>query len=230
VATLSLATDLGDGQPMEHVLRSCMIALRLSDRLGIDESERAVVYYVGLLACVGCYADAHEQARWFGDDIALKAAIYGVDLAGLPMMTFMMRQVGAGEAPHRRAGRRIAFMAGGRREVEGMFVTHCIVTGRLAESLGLGSNVRDALQHAYERWDGRGEPQGLAGEEVAISARLTQLARAAEVFHRAGGVEAAIEVARKRRGTEFDPSLWTSSARTRRPYSRRWRQRRAGSP
>jgi HD-GYP domain-containing protein (c-di-GMP phosphodiesterase class II) len=207
VATLSLATDLGYGQPMEHVLRSCMIALRLSDRLGIDESERAVVYYVGLLACVGCYADAHEQARWFGDDIALKAAIYGVDLAGLPMMTFMMRQVGAGEAPHRRAGRRIAFMAGGRREVEGMFVTHCIVTGRLAESLGLGSNVRDALQHAYERWDGRGEPQGLAGEEVAISARLTQLARAAEVFHRAGGVEAAIEVARKRRGTEFDPSL-----------------------
>src|SRR6516162_890100 len=73
VAALSLATDLGYGQPMEHVLRSCLVALRLSAALGLDEAERARVYYVGLLACVGCFADAHEQARWFGDDIGLKA-------------------------------------------------------------------------------------------------------------------------------------------------------------
>lgn len=207
VATLSLATDLGYGQPMEHVLRSCLIALRLSERMGLDPSERVVVYYVGLLACVGCYADAHEQARWFGDDIALKAAIYGVDLAGLPMMAFMMGQVGSGEQPRRRAARRIAFMAGGRREVEGMFVTHCAVTGGLADSLGLGPDVRAGLQQAYERWDGKGEPHGLAGDAVAISARLMRLARAAEVFHRAGGPAAAVEVARARRGSEFDPAL-----------------------
>ena len=207
VATLSLATDLGYGQPMEHVLRSCLIALRLSERLGLDASERAVVYYVGLLACVGCYADAHEQARWFGDDIGLKAAIYDVDLAGLPMMAFMMRQVGSGEAPRRRAARRVAFMAGGRRDVEGMFVTHCVVTGRLAESLGLGPKVQEGLHQAYERWDGKGEPNGRAGEDVAISARLMRLARAAEVFHRAGGPGGAIAVARERRGSEFDPAL-----------------------
>jgi HD-GYP domain-containing protein (c-di-GMP phosphodiesterase class II) len=207
VATLSLATDLGYGQPMEHVLRSCLLSLRLGERMGLDESERVVVYYVGLLACVGCYADAHEQARWFGDDIALKAGTYGVDLAGLPMMAFMVRRVGAGEAPHRRLGRRLSFMAGGRKEIEGMFVTHCVVTGTLAECLGLGPAVRAALQQAYERWDGKGEPDGVAGEEVAVSVRLMQLSRAVEVFHRAGGAGAAIEIARKRRGTEFDPAL-----------------------
>src|ERR1700704_2063208 len=119
VAVLSLATDLGYGQPMEHVLRSCVLALRLSDTLGLDEAEHAVVYYVGLLACVGCFADAHEQARWFGDDIALKADMYDVDFAGLPMMVFMMRHFGAGEAPLARARRRVAFMAGGRKDVEG---------------------------------------------------------------------------------------------------------------
>ena len=32
VATLSLGTDLGLGQPMEHVLRQCLIALRLGER------------------------------------------------------------------------------------------------------------------------------------------------------------------------------------------------------
>ena len=207
VAMLSLATDLGYGQPMEHVQRACMLALRLSERLGMDSSERAVVYYVGLLACVGCYADAHEQARWFGDDIALKADMYGVDFAGFPMMSFMMRHVATGEPVLRRTGRMVAFMAGGRREVEGMYVTHCLVAGMLAERLGLGPETRDALQHAYERWDGRGQPKGLLGEEVAISARLMRLTRAVEVFWRREGSEAAVAVARQRRGSEFDPQL-----------------------
>lgn len=49
VAALSLATDLGYGQPVEHVMRSSVIALRLCDALEMDESERATVYYVGAL-------------------------------------------------------------------------------------------------------------------------------------------------------------------------------------
>ena len=40
VAALSLGIDLGFGQPMEHVLRQCLIALRLAERIGLDE-ERA---------------------------------------------------------------------------------------------------------------------------------------------------------------------------------------------
>jgi HD-GYP domain-containing protein (c-di-GMP phosphodiesterase class II) len=207
VAMLSLATDLGYGQPMEHVQRSCMLALKLSERLGLSDRERAVVYYVGLLACVGCFADAHEQARWFGDDIVLKTDLYDVNAAGMPMMMFMMRHVAHGEGMPKRAGRMAAFMAGGRHEVEGMYVTHCLVAGTLAERLGLGEDVRDALQQAYERWDGKGEPVGLKGEEVAISARLMRLARTVEVFFRQGGAEAAIEVARERRASEFDPAL-----------------------
>src|SRR5439155_13920178 len=76
VAALSLGVDLGFGQPMEHVLRQCLIALRLAERVGLDEEARAVVYYTALLVNVGCHSDAHEQAKWFGDDIALKAVKY----------------------------------------------------------------------------------------------------------------------------------------------------------
>jgi hypothetical protein len=73
LASLSLATDLGLGQPTEHVLRSCTPALNLGEDVGLDGSERAAVYYVALLAWLGCHADSHEQAAWFGDDIALRA-------------------------------------------------------------------------------------------------------------------------------------------------------------
>ena len=40
VAALSLGIDLGFGQPMEHVLRQCLIALRLAERVGLDEETR----------------------------------------------------------------------------------------------------------------------------------------------------------------------------------------------
>src|SRR5260221_1044519 len=76
VAALSLGIDLGFGQPMEHVLRQCLIALRLAERIGLDEEARAAVYYAALLINVGCHADAHEQAKWFGDDIAMKSPKY----------------------------------------------------------------------------------------------------------------------------------------------------------
>src|SRR5947199_7496179 len=86
VAALSLGIDLGFGQPMEHVLRQCLIALRLAERLGVTEQERAHVYYTALLINVGCHTDAHEQAKWFGDDLELKADKYEHDLRSLRAM------------------------------------------------------------------------------------------------------------------------------------------------
>src|SRR5262245_1603048 len=46
---------------------------------------------------------------------------------------------------------------------------HCEVATMLAARLGLGSSVCDALRHAFERWDGRGFPDGLSGERGACS-------------------------------------------------------------
>jgi HD-GYP domain-containing protein (c-di-GMP phosphodiesterase class II) len=207
VAALSLAIDLGYGQPMEHVMRSSRVALGLAERLGLDESERATVYYVGLLACVGCSADAHEQAHWFGDDIAFKASTYGVDMAGLSGMAWMMGRIGAGEPPLRRARTGLGFIGTGRTEAAEMAITHCVVAGSLAERLGLSGDVRLALEQAYERWDGQGQPAGLAGEEISIAIRLVKISRTAEAFHRSAGVGAAIAAVRKLGGKAYDPAL-----------------------
>jgi hypothetical protein len=53
VAALSLGIDLGFGQPMEHVLRQCLIALRIAERVEIPEEERAAIYYSALFVNVG---------------------------------------------------------------------------------------------------------------------------------------------------------------------------------
>ena len=80
VAALSLGIDLGFGQPMEHVLRQCLISLHLAERLELADEEKVVVYYTALLLTVGCHSDAHEQAKWFGDDFALKANKYKYEM------------------------------------------------------------------------------------------------------------------------------------------------------
>lgn len=76
LASLSLAIDLGLGQPMEHMLRSCLIALRLAEAAGLDRPDLAVVFYTDLVAWIGCHADSHQIAETFGDDIDFRRHYY----------------------------------------------------------------------------------------------------------------------------------------------------------
>jgi HD-GYP domain-containing protein (c-di-GMP phosphodiesterase class II) len=208
LAILSLAADLGMGQPMEHVLRQCLISLRLAQRLGLDEADRVVVYYAALLAWVGCHVDAYEQAKWFGDDLALKADFRRVDFgpaAAGPL--FMVRHLGAGKPVVERARLGVAFLGDGRRAAETMLENHWLAADALAARLGLAQRVRDSVQQTFERWDGKGVPKGARGEEILLTSRLVTLADVVEVFHRADGTDAAITVAMQRRGTQFDPQV-----------------------
>jgi len=207
VAALSLATDLGLGQPQQHIIRQTLIAMRVAELEGLSDDERAAIFYVSLLAWVGCVADAHEMGKWFGDDMAVRADSYLVDLTGLPMMRFMIGHVASGSSPIRRLTMIGRFLAGGSKEIERSMASHCEASGDLSLRLGLGSEVRDPLQQAFERWDGKGSPAKLAGGEIARIMRIVHVANDVEALHRIGGVDAAAEMLRSRRGTEFDPDL-----------------------
>ena len=207
VAALSLGVDLGFGQPMEHVLRECLIALRLAERAGLDDGERVVVYYTALLVNVGCHSDAHEQAKWFGDDIGFKSTKYEYEQRSLAGAAAALRLVGSGSPPLHRFRVGLEFALAGWREVDGMIARHSALASSLAGQLGLPGAVQQAVGASYEQWDGRGWPGQLKGDAVPVAARLTQLAEYTEVAHRIGGVEAATGLARKRAGGQFDPAL-----------------------
>jgi HD-GYP domain-containing protein (c-di-GMP phosphodiesterase class II) len=207
VAALSLGIDLGFGQPMEHVLRQCLIALRLAEGIGLDEEQRAVVYYTALLINVGCHSDAHEQAKWFGDDIALKSIKYDHAPRSLRMAAAGMRSLGSGHPPLHRFRLGLAFALSGHREVDDMIAHHAGIARTMAEQLSLPDDVVAALGAAYERWDGRGWPGELEGEEIPLASRLAQIAEYIEVANRLGGVGAVKQLARERRGGDFDPAL-----------------------
>ena len=189
MAAFSLATDLGLGQPVEHVLRSWLIAARLGDRLGLDADEREALYYVVMLAWVGCVAETPEVAGWFGDDIAFRHDGLSVDRAGLPMLGLALGHVGAGTSVAHRLRLGVTLVLTRGAPVERALITHCLATARLAEKLGLGGEVCNPLQQVFTRWDGSGVPPTVSGEGIAHAVRLFHLADSVEVYHRAGGVD-----------------------------------------
>ena len=91
------------------------------------------------------------------------------------------------------------------------------------ERLDLDQAIRDSVGQTFERWDGKGDPIGAKGEQVIVPSRLVNLADVVEVFHRAGGLEAAVDVARNRSGTQFDPALVALFCAARRGHLRRAR-------
>lgn len=207
VAALSLATDLGRGQPLEHCQRTTLIALRMGERVDLDEPGRVATYYVGLLDHVYCHADAHEQAKWFGDDIGFKSDAYEADLTSLRWLGLAARRLGSRRGPVGRARAIGAFPAAGLRELQRFLETHSRLQARFAQRIGLDEIASEALLQSYERWDGKGQPAGIAGEQIVVPARLVALADIVEPAARAGGVDRARHVARERSGGQFDPAL-----------------------
>jgi HD-GYP domain-containing protein (c-di-GMP phosphodiesterase class II) len=207
MATLSYAADLGLGQPMEHCLRQTVIGLRLADLVGANESDRAATYYLGLLMNVNCHADASEQARWFGDDISFKGDGFGMlDSTGPGMLGFILRRISSHGSAASRARRLAAFPVTGQKLLEEFFSTHSTLGAQFAERVGLADAVCLAIRHGYEQWDGKG-PGRVVGPDIALPARLVQLAGPMEVFSRSRGIDSARSVAQRNRATLFDPDV-----------------------
>jgi HD-GYP domain-containing protein (c-di-GMP phosphodiesterase class II)/DNA-binding CsgD family transcriptional regulator len=208
MAALSLATDLGMGQPLEQALRTCLIAIELADRVGLTKDEISEVFYVALLRFLGCTADAHEVAEIFGGDDLTERRESAPHIGGSPseLGRFILR-VGHGHGPLRRAQLFAGLIASGPRSMRDVARAHCEMAEHLAVRLGLPEGVRRALGNEYWRWDGLAAPRGFARNEIPISARIVFLARDAEVLHREGGSQLLRVSLRARSGHAYDPAV-----------------------
>jgi HD-GYP domain-containing protein (c-di-GMP phosphodiesterase class II) len=204
VATLSIASDLGTGHPMERALRACLFAISLGQAFQCDETAQADIYYVTLLRFAGCAADARHRAALFGDEIALGSEIDAVELWKLEPMLAFLHKHGFDRLPPDELQTLLA--TGVQRSVEAA-VANCEVGQSIAARLGLGARVIHALGDLFERWDGGGVPGKASGEQLALPARIATFALDAELFYRLGGESAVQQLARQRAGGQYDPAL-----------------------
>src|SRR5213080_390728 len=214
VGALSLATDLGTGQPLEHALRTAVLAVRLGELAGASAKELADTYYVALLHASGCTSNGHEAALLYGDDIAHRAAFYLIDpTSPAEVLAFYRAHVGAGRPPEVRAAMiEEAIANAGPRAREG-FAAMCEVAQRFAGWLDLGSDIQAALEYVFARWDGRGFPDA-HGDAIPLPMRLLHVARDISLFLSAAGPDDARGVLERRSGAAYEPRLAALAVRS----------------
>jgi len=210
MAALSIATDLGLGQPMEFALSSCIVAVRLAEKCGYSEVGLREVYYQALLRFIGCNVETDWLSSIAGDEQTLRADFHQIDSGDINvvinMFTNAIRKSFAGESPE-------TIENAVKRGLEGfphlpqMFTGHCEVAQRLATRLGFDKNIIHGLGQLYERWDGHGLPRNIKGEALTKAVLIVALAQDMVLFYRLGGLQASLKIAQERSGGAYSPAL-----------------------
>ncbi len=208
ISALSHALDITEGQPKGHALRSCLIGMRLAEEIGVPVADRSALFYSLLLKDAGCSSNAAKVCSLFrSDDQRLKQTMKTTDWTSFGAnFVWALRNVAPSGSPLERAAALLRLGLEQGKTVD-LFLTRCERGADIAQMIGLPEATAAAIRTLDEHWDGKGEPHGVAGDEIPLLGRIVCLAQTVDVFAETHGVPAAESIARKRSGTWFDPKL-----------------------
>jgi HD-GYP domain-containing protein (c-di-GMP phosphodiesterase class II) len=207
LGVLSVGTDLAMNLPPDVGLRSAALAVSLARAAGLDAAECRSAFDVALLQFSGCVGDTHIAIEAFGNEMELRTWLPFADF-GKPsdILRLVLKNHAADQPLMRRAGRILRALSR-MSAIPETTRTHCELARLFARALGFGAEIEPLLDQIFERWDGKGVPNGVKGDAIARSVRVVALAHDVVLFLRARGREAALEIAKQRSGGAYDPEI-----------------------
>jgi len=209
VSALSNALDLAEGEPYGHALRSCLIGMRLGEALDLSGDVKAALYYTLLLKDAGGSSTAAAFADLFGcDDRLVKHALKTIDWTRRSdIARVAVRDAGRGRPLGTRLGRILKIALAGPQGIRELVRIRCERGAELVRRMGFPEATGEAIRALDEHWNGRGYPTGRRAEQIPLLSRIALLAQTADAWHVERGLDQALGVVRRRRGTWFDPGL-----------------------
>jgi HD-GYP domain-containing protein (c-di-GMP phosphodiesterase class II) len=208
LAGMSLVSDLGLGLPPDDAVRSCLVGTALARQIDLAETDVADVFYISLLHHIGCTGYAHETYLIWRDDIAANRAAQRTNFADpKELFTSYLPTLTQGMGAAERARVAAHFVTKGPGFLKRFTIATCEVASEAARRLELSEEVQRGLHHVFEWWNGKGAPQGLAGEDIALAGRVAHIAAVGAKFDVLGGPELAVGAVKRRAGTILDPEI-----------------------
>ena len=165
-------------------------------------------YYGCLLFYAGCTTDADVAAAMFPEGALLQhfnPVMYG---SAAQTMRGILRALGdPGRSLPVRAIQGAVRMPGAARGHKQHIVAMCEVAEMLCDRLSVPGDVRGQFRGFTTRWDRKGTPRGVGGEQIPLAVRIVQVARDATLHQLIGGRDHAAAVVRDRAGKAFDPDV-----------------------
>ncbi len=210
ISALSYALDLTEGQPMGHSIQTCLIGMRLADKLGLPPSQQADLYYALLLKDAGCSSNASKLFHIIqSDDIRAKGDLKDKDWTktGVDSLRYAVDHVATGKPFLERVRTLIRVASTQQTDSCELVKIRCERGASIARQMGFSLEVALAIASLDEHWNGGGYPMGLRGEEIPLLSRIMNLAQTLAVFWTIGGSIAAENVMTQRVNRWFDPEL-----------------------
>jgi diguanylate cyclase (GGDEF)-like protein/putative nucleotidyltransferase with HDIG domain len=168
-------------------IEALAIAIDAKDEVTAEHVQRVQIYAIGLARLFGLSEPEIE---------ALKAGALLHDIGKLAVPDYILNKPGALTPA----------------EFEKMKV-HTIVGAEILERVGFPYPVVPVVRHHHERWDGRGYPDRLRGDEIPMTARILTLAdcfdavREDRNYRKAMSRDEAIAMLNEGSGSVFDPNV-----------------------
>jgi putative nucleotidyltransferase with HDIG domain len=209
LSAMSYALDLTEGQPLGHAARSCLLGMRMAEELRLSATERSDLFYALLMKDAGCSSNAARVSQLFGgNDQSAKRGLWERDWRNWREKIRYALEYTEPEGSVFERARRFAMLAmAGPSSQRELFEIRCDRGANIARALGVSEPTAVAIRAMDEHWDGGGYPEGLTRDEIPLYARIIGLSQVAEIYWGMHGVNAALDVARERRGRWFDPEL-----------------------
>jgi diguanylate cyclase (GGDEF)-like protein/putative nucleotidyltransferase with HDIG domain len=170
-----------------RTIEALAIAIDAKDEVTHDHVHRVQIYAIGL---------ARQFGLSDGEIEALKAGALLHDIGKLAVPDYILNK------PDKLT---VA-------EFDKMKV-HTIVGAEILTRVGFPYPVVPVVRHHHERWDGRGYPDGLRGEDIPITARILSVVdcfdavREDRQYRKAMTREQAIDLIKSSAGTMYDPDV-----------------------
>jgi HD-GYP domain-containing protein (c-di-GMP phosphodiesterase class II) len=213
LVALSFALDLTEGAVPGHAVRSCLLAVRIAYRLGLDLGTITDLYYASLLKDIGCSSNSARMCQIVGgDDRVVKAAAKLEDWTRphtyrYATLKLLWDQAAPGTSILRRGAHLLKLGVTQHRNNKELIDLRCDRGAQIVRKLGLGHNVAIAVRHLDEHWDGSGYPSGRREDDIPICSQLMGIAQHLDAFCMGQGPQAALDTLALRSGRWFSPKL-----------------------